>query len=93
MGFGSLDELFEVTQYQVDKNGRATVELVNGELRIRIPYWFHSVAGAVSPKVMVEGEATAQQLTEIKQRLVAILQATNALIESEHGWTKYVESE
>ena len=91
MNVSGLDELFEIEQYQFDKTGRATVELANGTLRIRIPYWFHSAAGAVSPKVMVDGEATAQQLSDLKDILVDILQATNTAIETEHGWTKYVE--
>ena len=90
MNVSGLDELFEIEQYQFDKGGRASVELMNGTLLIRIPYWFHSTAGAVSPKIMVTGEATASQLSDLKAILVDILQTTNALIESEHGWTKYI---
>ena len=86
-----LDDLFEIAEYQLDKSGRASVELVNGTLLVRIPYWFHSTAGTTSPKVMVSGEATVQQLAGLKTILVAILQATNAAIENQHGWTKYVE--
>ena len=91
MNVGGLDELFEIEQYWPDKSGRATVELVNGVIRIRIPYHFLSVAGASSPTVMVDAEATEAQLNGIKQVLAQILQATNQAIETEHGWTKYVE--
>jgi len=88
-----LDELFEIAEYQVDIRGRATVELVAGTVRVRIPYQFRSQADTESPIVMVVGEATSQQLSDLKILLRAILQATNEAIESQHGWTKYVEPE
>lgn len=93
MGIGvpDLGNRLEVAEYRPDKDGQATVRLVNGILEITIPYQFYAVSGSSTPIVNVIGEATVQQLADLKTILVAILQATNAEIESQHGWTKYVE--
>ncbi len=87
----NLDDLFEIAQYRPDKMGRATVGLVDGNVLLRIPYRFRSVVEMESAEIMVDGEATAQQLTDLKTILGSILQATNNEIETQHGWTRYIE--
>ena len=89
----NLDNLFNIVAYAVDRDGRATVELVDGTVKLRIPYHFKSSLGVESPVVMVRAEATQQQLDDLKAVLAAVLQATNAAIEAEHGWEKYVHGE
>lgn len=91
MNVSDLDDLFEIAEYQPYIDGRATIELDDSSVRIRLPYRFRSSIGTTSPTVMVIAEATAQQLTNARAFLVAIVQATNAAIETQHGWTKYIE--
>lgn len=91
MNVSELGDHFEVAEYQPDKQGNATVELINGTIRVRIPYFFHSTGGTASALTMVDGEATAQQLTDLKTILAAVLQATNTGIETTYGWTKYID--
>lgn len=91
MNVNQLDELFKIAEYQPNKAGQAIITLVDGTIKLRIPYYFRTADGSVTPEVLVTGEATAQQLQDLKQFLITILQATNVSIESEHGWTKYYD--
>lgn len=91
MNVSDLDDLFEIVEYQPYIDGKATVELSNSSVRVRLPYRFRSAVGTTSPVVMVTAEATAQQLAGAKAFLVTVVQATNAEIENQHGWTKYIE--
>jgi hypothetical protein len=92
MNISQLDEHFEVQQYEPNKAGYAVLYLEGGTVAVRIPYNFYVADGSVK-KLKVDGVATAQQLTDLYTALAAVLQATNAGIEAEHGWTRYVEPE
>ena len=87
----NLGELFEIAEYRPNVSGRASLELVDTEIHLRFPMTFFSTAGTESHIVMVTAVATQQQLDQMKAFLINVLQATNTAIESEHGWTKYVE--
>lgn len=92
MDISGLNEFFDIAHYRPDKAGRATVELVGGEIRLRIPYRFYSQRLAqVNPTMMIDAVVTEQQLSGIKTVMVAILQATNAEIEDVCGWERYEE--
>lgn len=86
-----LDERFEVVSYAPNRGGRAEITLVEGQIKLRIPYTFYTDLGTESPSIAVNGEATQQQLDDLRSILANVLQATNDEIESQHGWTRYVD--
>ena len=90
MDVPGLGEFFDIVCYRPDVTGRATVELVGGQVRLRIPYRFYGQQlGQVGAVMMVDAIVTPEQLSAIRTTIVAILQATNTEIETVHGWERY----
>ena len=88
-----LDEFFDVTQYHLKSNA-AMIELVNGDMVVKAQYVFLNATGQQKgPVVNIDMVVTQAQSDGIKGVLAAILQATNAAIETETGWTKWIEPE
>ena len=88
MDVAQLGRFFAVTQYQL-LNRSAWVELVDGEIEVHARYGFYNEDGRETcMSVRLRMVVTPQQSNELKAILVNILQATNAAIETETGWTK-----
>lgn len=93
MEIAQLDEFFDVTQYQLHANA-AMITLVNGDIVIKAQYVFRNAEGQKKvPVVNLDMVVTQAQNNGIKNVLIDILQATNDVIESETGWTKYIVPE
>ena len=93
MQITQLNENFDVTQYQLKANA-AMIELVDGDMVVRAQYVFRNANNQQGgPVVNINMIVTQAQSDGIKNVLVNILQATNAAIETETGWTRYIEPE
>ena len=89
MEITQLDANFNVTQYQLKVNA-AMVELVNGDMVVKAQYVFLNANNQhKGPVVNIRMIVTQAQSDGIKSVLIDILQATNAAIEAETGWTRY----
>lgn len=88
MQITQLDEFFDVTHYQLKANA-AMVELVAGDMVIKAQYVFLNAVGQQKgPVVNINMVVTQAQSDGLKAVLADILQATNAAIETETGWTQ-----
>ena len=93
MQITQLDGFFDVTQYQLQANA-AMIELVAGDMIVKAQYVFLNADNQQKgPVVNIDMVVTQAQSDGIKGVLAAILQATNAAIEAETGWTKYTAPE
>jgi len=93
MQITQLNESFDVTQYHLKSNA-AMIELVAGNMVVKAQYVFFNAAGQQNGPVMsINMVVTQAQSDGIRNVLVNILQATNAAIETETGWTRYIEPE
>jgi len=93
MQVAQLGGFFEITQYKLCSQS-AVLELVEGEIRVRAQYAFFNAAGQQrGPVVNVRMSVTSQQSSDLLAILAQVLQATNAEIASQTGWTKYTEGE
>ena len=93
MQITQLDEFFDITHYHLKANA-AMVELVAGAIVVKAQYVFLNASGQQKgPVVNINMVVTPAQSDGIKSVLADILQATNAAIEVETGWTKYTAPE
>jgi hypothetical protein len=86
MKVSDLPNRFTIAEYCPSLTGEATLRLVNGSIRVRLPYHFIYADGSVSDEILVDAEATEQQLAALLAGIAALLQATNEQIEA-LGWT------
>ena len=93
MNITDLTDNFDVTQYQLASKS-ATVALEGGTITARAQYKFRNSAGQQrGAVVMIQMVITQSQSDDLKAILADVLQATNAEIESQIGWTEWIPPE
>ena len=88
MEIAQLDKFFDVIQYQL-RDQAAIVRLVDGSIEVRASYLFFNEEGREVGRVNhLNMMVTSVQSDDLRTILATILQATNAAIEEQTGWTR-----